>query len=649
VEHARERDSKDLAEIAAQSAWTRRLAIALARDVQAGEDLAQEALMASLRHKPSGNPRSWLARVLRNLARLRRRSEGRRDAREREAARSESPDDPALVLQRIELQEELLGAVRALPEPYRNTILLRWFEELEPEEIARRTDTPVRTVHTRLHRALALLREELDRRSRGDRSRWLAAWLPLAKSPPAIFTWGFLMILKVTIAITCLLCAALLAIRLASGPEGDSAPQVAQASPSAHEPVEVEIPKPTQLEEVVPDAGRREPPGIVGGSPKESGASGGRLHGQVLDTSGAKVSGVELAFHASGSPSREDMSRATSDAFGRFELSIGGERGEIALISKEWSLVYAPELASLNPEDNYVVVLGKPHGISGIVVDPSGKPVPDVEVLALDAWIWNENHAALQEVPLGKGKHDQNLFGGHPSTTDAGGHFHLTALPAHSYRLLAKNKRTLESSISTPVPTGSSDAFLVLGDASGLCSFAGRIVDLQGVPMPHTRISAMRKVPRGVSGDAIRLDDGGTRSDDRGCFEMQDKSCQLQGFIVWPEGAEPPRIVLIDPNTQRNALLIRVGRVALVQVQLETPELAADTAEFLDSAGTVCPTGVKWNDGWSGGDTMWLGNRESAVQMVSEEATMVVLRLRGKEVRRMAIHLDPGRTNVVRP
>ena len=233
MEHAREQGSKGLAGIAAQSAWARRLAIALARDVQAGEDLAQEAMLASLRHQPSGNARSWLARVLRNLARLRRRSEGRRDAREREAARTDSPDDPALVLQRIELQESLLGAVRALPEPYRNTILLRWFEELEPEEIARRTDTPVRTVHTRLQRALALLREELDRRSQGDRSRWLAAWLPLVPPPHSPLPWALAMQAKTKLVIAAVSLAAVASLWIALRPVEHNAGEI--AAPLAQE------------------------------------------------------------------------------------------------------------------------------------------------------------------------------------------------------------------------------------------------------------------------------------------------------------------------------------------------------------------------------------------------------------------------------
>ncbi len=218
MEHAHEQGSDDLAQLAAQSAWARRLAIALARDVQAGEDIAQEALLATVRARPTGDVRGWLARVIRNLARLRRRTEGRRGARERLALPEHLPDDPALALQRIELQEALLGAVRALPEPYRNTILLRWFEELEPEEIARRTNTPVRTVHTRLHRALALLREELDRRSQGDRSRWLAAWLPLLPLPHSPLPWAFAMQAKTKLAVAVVSVAAVASLWLALRP-----------------------------------------------------------------------------------------------------------------------------------------------------------------------------------------------------------------------------------------------------------------------------------------------------------------------------------------------------------------------------------------------------------------------------------------------
>ena len=170
-----------LEEIAAEVAWVRRLAIAVASDAHTGEDIAQEALLAaSAADTPAGGSwKSWLAGAVRKLHLRRGRSDADRRARERQAARPDLVEDPSFALERLEVQEALSQAVRALEEPYRSTVLLRWFEGLEPEQIARRTGVPVRTVHTRVTRALSMLREMLDRRSRGDRTRWLAAWLPL--------------------------------------------------------------------------------------------------------------------------------------------------------------------------------------------------------------------------------------------------------------------------------------------------------------------------------------------------------------------------------------------------------------------------------------------------------------------------------------
>src|SRR5262249_47014883 len=50
----------------------------------------------------------------------------------------------------------------ALEEPYRSTLLARYFDELPPTEIARALDVSVETVKTRLKRGLAQLRERLD-------------------------------------------------------------------------------------------------------------------------------------------------------------------------------------------------------------------------------------------------------------------------------------------------------------------------------------------------------------------------------------------------------------------------------------------------------------------------------------------------------
>src|SRR6187455_358745 len=124
-----------LEDIAAEVAWIRRLAIAVAADAHTGEELAQEALLAASRRgaRPEGNVKTWLAGVVRKLHLYRSRSDADRKARERRAARPDLVDDPTLALERLEIQEALSQAVRELEEPYRSTVLLRWFEGLAPE------------------------------------------------------------------------------------------------------------------------------------------------------------------------------------------------------------------------------------------------------------------------------------------------------------------------------------------------------------------------------------------------------------------------------------------------------------------------------------------------------------------------------------
>jgi RNA polymerase sigma-70 factor (ECF subfamily) len=170
--------------------WVRALARGLVRDRQAAEDVVQETWLAALERGPrEGRPlSSWLARVARNFARKGMRSEARRDAHERLAPQAEGELSPSLLFERAALHKELVEAVMGLGEPYRSTILLRYFEDLAPRAIARREGIPVRTVKTRLARALEKLRASLDARSGGDRASWMAALGAFAKNPIAVGT-----------------------------------------------------------------------------------------------------------------------------------------------------------------------------------------------------------------------------------------------------------------------------------------------------------------------------------------------------------------------------------------------------------------------------------------------------------------------------
>jgi len=70
--------------------------------------------------------------------------------------------DPASIALRAERADELRRAVADLDEPYRETVMLRFFAELSLAEIAAETERPIGTVKTHLFRGLARLRTSLD-------------------------------------------------------------------------------------------------------------------------------------------------------------------------------------------------------------------------------------------------------------------------------------------------------------------------------------------------------------------------------------------------------------------------------------------------------------------------------------------------------
>ena len=61
------------------------------------------------------------------------------------------------------LNRKLQALIASLPETPRMLTILRYQEEMMPEEIAETLDMPVRTVKSHLHRALTLLREKMAR------------------------------------------------------------------------------------------------------------------------------------------------------------------------------------------------------------------------------------------------------------------------------------------------------------------------------------------------------------------------------------------------------------------------------------------------------------------------------------------------------
>ena len=139
-----------------------RTAYAVCGDAAEAEDAAQDALVkayAALPRFRRGAPwRPWLLRIVTNEARNRRRAAGRRAHLVVMAARAE----PSAEVADREPAGPLLDALGRLELPHREVIVLRHLLDLSEAECAEVLGCRKGTVKSRLSRALARLRLELE-------------------------------------------------------------------------------------------------------------------------------------------------------------------------------------------------------------------------------------------------------------------------------------------------------------------------------------------------------------------------------------------------------------------------------------------------------------------------------------------------------
>lgn len=185
--------SPNLRALLDQSGWIHALARRLVADPHLADDLVQETWVDALERRPDERRplRGWLATVARNnLAKL-RRGERNRVARERGVSREERQPSTLDVVERAGTHRDVVLAVLALDEPYRATLLMRFFEQLPYHEIARRTGVTRATVNSRVTRGLEQLRTRLETSYGGDRRALYLALIPLAKLPTGVVTTLF--------------------------------------------------------------------------------------------------------------------------------------------------------------------------------------------------------------------------------------------------------------------------------------------------------------------------------------------------------------------------------------------------------------------------------------------------------------------------
>lgn len=475
MEREPEDRTRDL--LAGHVEWVRALARQLAGDAASADDLAQDALVVALRSGPRESLafRSWIASVMRNLVRQGARGDARRGSREERAARAESCER---LVDEVVAGRELAQAVLELDEPYRTTILMRFYEGAPPREIANRLDVPVATVNSRIARALARLRERYgaDRRGGSDPLAALAPLLvpaPSANALPALSIGGLVLNAKLLSAAMAAVVAAVLWGIVATNGADDGASIAAsgasagEGAPAASAPALEEAPRgvgraasPASEEEAKPSA------------PVAASAAASRtVAGTLLDADGLAIAGLSVG---SGSAS------ARANGTGRFAFETTADSVPLAVLDAGWVTVREGlwrASSSIEP----VVVTAREITIAGDVVDERGEPIQDARVQL----VLPDEFAA--RFPSNLESSRSRAF---EATSDARGRFDLGASPSIAgAKLRALREGWLAAEVEMPQSTSDSVRIVMARPAIPLAgAIRGTVVDERGDPVAEARV-----------------------------------------------------------------------------------------------------------------------------------------------------------------
>lgn len=527
-------------DLLAQSHGIRALALRLVREPADADDLVQDTWVAALQHPPrAGRPAwPWLARVLTNFARRRRRAEGRR--RDREEAAATLPPLPSgeELAMRLDLHQQVVSIVRELEEPYRSTVLLRYFEDLSVTEIAERQSVPPATVRQRLKRARERLRAKFDQRFGGDGHTWRSALLALVashasrevqvgKAAVAGSRTSGPALVSAAIGVV-FVAGAVLWIAAHHSPRDRAATpaplSVLRAPPSgtSHEARSVAPAQPTRSSRVPAlgdQAGTRDATALFG-APDASAmvANGIAAVGAIVDSRNKPVPDAEVWVFEIGS-SFPGHVETRADEEGRFRVSDLTLEHLIGARARG----YAPSILQPirgRPGEEWPVriVLDRPGTeISGAVVDANGRAVAAAEVL-----IGAENAEVILLPDSREGRTPPPLW----CRADDQGNFRITSAPVGIQLLRARADGYGTARVEVDVPAaGLSGLELALEPEARV---AGRVMAQDGRTVEGARV---------YTGEGNAFGDSTAVTDSAGAFEVAGLSPGLVEMHVEHESA----------------------------------------------------------------------------------------------------------------
>lgn len=521
-------------DLLAELGWLRTLARRLVRDPNRADDLVQDVCAVALKQdQPPRSWRAWLSTVLPNLARGQRQRDAARIRRERATTTPGATDDTLDVLQRAEAQQRLAAVVLKLDEPYRTTVLLRFFDGMPPRAIAKHQGVPVATVHSRLQRALQMLRARLDHDFAG-RPQWLAAFAPFAW--PTYFAPVATGLLVMQTKVKVLAAAAVLAC---SAPLWWPNP-TSNTEPVPHAEAEADARRqrsdsggaPAPATSRQPSAERR---AVATTPPAPTGPALHTVSGRVCDRRGQALAEVPIGL----AETKEEQARSAAD--GSFTFALASERAELAAVGDRFVTVLTGtwSTAATIPA---VVVVADAVTIGGRVVDESGVPIGASDVVLQ----LPDDFRSRFPLPL-----DRARLGRWSTRTGPDGSFALGRLPRiEGASLLAVADAFAPTTVPQPAINEANLQIVLKRFHFAGGELRGRVVDPAGAPAKGARVAM------GVTSVV---------TDDEGTFALSLRRAGWPTALVAAKaGYLPARLELpgqggTDPAHWPAAIVLRLG------------------------------------------------------------------------------------------
>lgn len=527
-------------------------------DADDADDVFQEAATQALQRPPTQSTSmfGWLSGVVRNRARKHHESARRRQSREqvvgeRTLANTNAPPSPLAAAVHRETIARLAQALLALAQPYQDTVLLRYYEGLTPQQIAERTNTSLATVKSRLARGLALLRERLDADDRGGPG-WRPAFavafgMHQQAGVASIATLGILLMASK------LMLAAIVAVVLALWlwPFGEALPPapVSQRSAQAAQKVGADAASDAAItksnREAVASEVAPEEPGTLP-------ADGVTFAGRCIDELGVPLADVHIVARTrarDGGRALADIKLTTgSDGTFVVTLPIADKHYQNLLLTAEGRCEVAGSKHEATAGERLElgdVVVPFARRLRGVVVDEQGTAQSGIAVQLYRSRDQGDSRRVLDV-----------FMPSSPVVTDSSGAFAFQhTLAPGSYQLGLNNRALVDKNAARLDLTDEPffrELCLVVGPPPPACK--GIVVRNDGSPIARARVS---------------LGDASTSTGPDGRFSLQPNpnhgtgprrvDCSADGFqrhagVTWPYGDPAEVRIVLRPNV---AIIVR--------------------------------------------------------------------------------------------